>query len=270
MRDVTQESIRDYFDGELRRGRRLLPDPNTLVGLGSYLKYFQAAQLMAQPSVQRVLDIGCNHGSVEALFQLQFPKEAQTTTIDGIDISTEAIQHARQLQLPNCTFQSYDGHGLPYDDNAFDLVLMIEVIEHVVDKKRMLEEVNRVLRPSGRLLLTTPNPDCWPLRFEAWMWSVLRYLFRRPAVEKDVFVSHSMLESVLNSSGFRPFRSEPMYAQLRPFVQMMGCGLMPPMPPSLLYQYHKYCLTKLNSCNLPRFIDRHFKWSLIAEMHKAA
>jgi SAM-dependent methyltransferase len=146
---------------------------------------------------------------------------------------------------------------------------MIEVIEHVVEKERLLREAYRVLRPSGQLLLTTPNPDCWPMQIEAWIWSILRFLFRRPSIEKDVFLSHAMLESALNSSGFRPFRSKPMYSQLRLFLQLMGWSLLPPLPPSLLNHYNRFCLTRMNSWSLPRFIDRHFKWSLVAEMQKA-
>ena len=50
-----------------------------------------------------------------------------------------------------------DGEPLPLDDNAVDAVWAGEVIEHVVDVAPWLSEVRRVLRPRGRLLLTTPH-----------------------------------------------------------------------------------------------------------------
>src|SRR6202012_728028 len=46
---------------------------------------------------------------------------------------------------------------LPLEDNSFDVVWSSEVIEHVADTARWLSEVRRVLRPRGRLLLTTPS-----------------------------------------------------------------------------------------------------------------
>ena len=266
---ITQDSVKEYFDGELRRGRRLLPDPATLGGLGSYMKYSEATNLMSQPDVRRVLDVGCNHGSVEALFQVQFPDKLSETAIEGIDISAEAIEHAKRLNLTNCNFQSYDGDTLPFPSDSFDAVVMIEVIEHVVDKERLFREVNRVLRPGGKLLVTTPNPECWPLRFEAWTWQALRKILRRPPVEKDDYLSHAGLQAVLDSTGFAPARDGSMYSQPRLFFHIRGWSFLPPLPPRLLYHYHKFCLTKIGYRNLPRFIERHFKWSLIGEVQKS-
>ncbi len=46
---------------------------------------------------------------------------------------------------------------LPFPDGSFDVVLCVEGIEHVVDRHKTLRELRRVLRPGGRLLITTPN-----------------------------------------------------------------------------------------------------------------
>lgn len=46
---------------------------------------------------------------------------------------------------------------LPFEDGSFDVVLCVEGIEHVVDRHKTLKELRRVLRPGGRLLVTTPN-----------------------------------------------------------------------------------------------------------------
>jgi len=265
---ITQDSVKEYFDGELRRGRRLLPDPDTLGGLGSYLKYSEATKLMSDPGVERVLDVGCNHGSVEALFQVQFPEQVSTTTIEGIDISADAVEHAKGLNLANCNFQSYDGDTLPFPDDSFDAVVMIEVIEHVVDKERLFREINRVLKPGGKLLVTTPNPECWPLRFEAWWFSVARRILGRPPLEKDEYLSHAGLLSVFDATGFVPAPNRSIYSQPRLFFHIRGWSFLPPLPPRLLYHYHKFCLTRMN--RLPRFIERHFKWSLIGEAQKSA
>lgn len=46
---------------------------------------------------------------------------------------------------------------LDFEDNTFDIVFMIEVIEHLEDDKKAISEVKRVLKPSGKFVLTAPN-----------------------------------------------------------------------------------------------------------------
>jgi SAM-dependent methyltransferase len=53
-----------------------------------------------------------------------------------------------------------DEANLPIPDSTVDVVLMAEVIEHVIDPDRALIEVWRVLKPSGHLVLSTPNMAC--------------------------------------------------------------------------------------------------------------
>lgn len=53
---------------------------------------------------------------------------------------------------------------LPFADEAFDLVWCTEVIEHVVKPEFTLAEINRVLKHSGKLLLSTPNSFFWVFR----------------------------------------------------------------------------------------------------------
>jgi SAM-dependent methyltransferase len=98
-----------------------------------------------------VLDLGCGDGwmtkEIAAL-------GAHPT---GIEVARAAVERARRHQ-PGIVFELAPLDGpLPVPDGAFDIVWSSEVIEHVADTARWLSEARRVLRPRGRLVLTTPN-----------------------------------------------------------------------------------------------------------------
>lgn len=99
-----------------------------------------------------VLDLGCGEGYGTALLS-----EA-VGEIVGLDVDEAAIAHATaQYASVNCRFQRYDGARLPFEDAAFDAVVSFQVIEHVAGDRTYVSAVSRVLKPGGRLILTTPN-----------------------------------------------------------------------------------------------------------------
>lgn len=57
----------------------------------------------------------------------------------------------------NCNFLVCDATKIPFDSNHFDVVILSEVLEHVIDQERCIREIYRVLKPNGYLMLTTPN-----------------------------------------------------------------------------------------------------------------
>ena len=58
-------------------------------------------------------------------------------------------------------FQDLNSDRLPFQDNYFDLVLLSEVIEHLVNPDNALKEAHRVLKSNGILIVTTPNLSSW-------------------------------------------------------------------------------------------------------------
>ncbi len=262
MSDISVQSVQDFFDLEARAGRRLLPSAKTVSGLGTLSKYRLAADTCAKSSVERVLDIGCNRGSIEFLFHSLHEQKAKNTHMEGLDISEEAIRQARKLNLPNCKFQSYSGGRLPFENEQFDLVVLVEVIEHVVDKNELLDEIYRVLKPSGKLFLTTPNPDCWPLQIESKLMTALRIIFRKPLPEKDAFITHADLAVALANNGFETPPDHSMYYWPRLFLQLMGWGVCPPLPPSGLYQYQRLVSSLFGSQAFSPALRKRLHWSL--------
>jgi 2-polyprenyl-3-methyl-5-hydroxy-6-metoxy-1,4-benzoquinol methylase len=268
MPDVTELTVRQRFEEEAQHGRRLLPDPSTVAGMGTFAKYARAADLMAGESVREVLDVGCNRGSVEALFHGLHAGKASNVRVEGIDISHAAIEQAKSLGLTGCSFTVYDGKRIPFPDTRFDLVIMVEVLEHVIDKVGLLREVARVLRPGGTLFLTTPNPDSLALRLETGLWKMLRAVFRRPQPAKDIFAGHDELAGMLREAGFEIPAGTRLYWWPHAFLGFEGWSLFPPLPPSLLYRYQAWCVRRAERVHLPEPLDRRVKWSLLAEVRR--
>jgi SAM-dependent methyltransferase len=101
----------------------------------------------------RVLDAGCGGGGMP----LSFAEEAGWVAgIDIVDRFRDAgVRLAAETRRRNLAFAQADGQSLPFRSAAFDLVLSHAVIEHVADAPRYLRECARVLRPDGRMYLST-------------------------------------------------------------------------------------------------------------------
>src|SRR6187455_654207 len=104
-----------------------------------YAKY--ADTLKPSESGARVLDVGCGVGQVVArLSEAGF--EAY-----GVDVSEPSIGRAKKF-CERC--QVYDGKRLPFPDNYFDSAGALNVLEHVDEPESFIQEVVRVVAPSGK------------------------------------------------------------------------------------------------------------------------
>lgn len=108
-----------------------------------------AARLFAQTEAHTVLDAGCGEG-----FGMHYVLGNTTTLAMGMDYSVGALQLARQLH-PQRGFAAGDLLTLPFPDNQFDLVMCMEVLEHLDHPEKGLAELCRVSR--RWLLLSVPN-----------------------------------------------------------------------------------------------------------------
>lgn len=98
-----------------------------------------------------LLDVGCGNG--RNLLRLR--EASPGLVLSGTDISESGCATVRELGFDARPADA--GEALPFDPDSFDFVLCGEVIEHVVDPDGLLIELRRVLKPGGRLILTTPN-----------------------------------------------------------------------------------------------------------------
>ncbi|HJU56703.1 MAG TPA: class I SAM-dependent methyltransferase [Pyrinomonadaceae bacterium] len=95
----------------------------------------------------RILDVGCGTGANLELL-------AEFGETEGVDISQEALAFCRERGFGNVRHGAAE--KLPHADNTFDVVTALDVIEHLDDDLASLQEMRRVLRPGGRVLLFVP------------------------------------------------------------------------------------------------------------------
>lgn len=98
---------------------------------------------------KKILDIACYNGYIGEKIK------NNNNVVFGIDASEEAVRISKQKGL--IAKVSDIEKSLPYKNNSFDLVFAGEIIEHIVDTDFFIDEIRRVLKPNGELIITTPN-----------------------------------------------------------------------------------------------------------------
>lgn len=101
-----------------------------------------------------ILDVGCNDGHFTNYYYKIALKEKKKPFVVGLDI---VLKTPDVIVSQNVHFLRADARNLPLKDGSFDLIISTEVIEHFVEGEQFIEECYRVLKPSGMILLTTPN-----------------------------------------------------------------------------------------------------------------
>ncbi|MFH1643663.1 MAG: methyltransferase domain-containing protein [bacterium] len=105
----------------------------------------------------KTLDAGCGLGT----FSFFAAKKGNVTTGLSFDekANKQAIQNAKILKLENVKFEQCDLRYLDKFKNnldKFDQIICFETIEHILDDKKLIKDLSNLLRPGGKLLLTTP------------------------------------------------------------------------------------------------------------------
>ena len=131
-------------------GERVIPGQvDTDLWNEHFARYAFAARLARG---KRVLDMGCGTGYGSA----ELAKQAAKVT--GLDLSADAVNYAREnFRIANVEFVEGSAAGVPLADNSFDLIVAFEVIEHLADWKKLLEESRRLLAAGGQFVVSTPN-----------------------------------------------------------------------------------------------------------------
>lgn len=105
---------------------------------------------------EKVLDVGCGIGGTSRYLARMY---GEGTSVTGITLSQNQVDRATALAkdrgLNNANFQVMDALAMDFPDNSFDVVWACESGEHMPDKKKYVEEMMRVLKPGGRIVIAT-------------------------------------------------------------------------------------------------------------------
>jgi ubiquinone/menaquinone biosynthesis C-methylase UbiE len=98
------------------------------------------------------LDFGCHDGAF-----LNTLKDKKIGRLVGVDISEEAVEKSRERFPELEIIKIQEARSLPFDDNMFGSVTLLDVLEHIYEQRELLAELNRVLKERGKLVVTVPG-----------------------------------------------------------------------------------------------------------------
>ncbi len=192
-------------------GERFVPHSPNAKGEMWYEHWHRYHYVLPLVAGKKVLDVACGEGYGSALMS------RSAAEVSGVDISAAAITHARALYADHASVQYFEASctQLPFDKASFDVVVSFETIEHIAEQVEFLDEIKRVLKPDGVLILSCPNKaeysdkrgftnefhvkELYRRELEALL--VPRFAKRRWLSQRNAFVSLIAPEDLANIGG---------------------------------------------------------------------
>jgi len=138
------------------------------------------------------LDIGTGNGYLPAVTR----EKLNGVHVTGTDFAQNALDAASALD--EGVLNDIDADGLPFEDNSFDFITCLEVIEHLILPQQALSEMHRVLKPGGHVVITVPNIQFIEYLFQFWRGKM-------PGPAADVrhmsIFTHRYLAKLMNEAG---------------------------------------------------------------------
>lgn len=139
-----------------------VPEADALDAHRTIARVGWALDIAKEIQPKNILDLGCLDGSNLLTLVSHLNEDGVTTTGVGVDLSHEGIEVAKDRAEKfevNASFHegSIEDWLAGSESDAFGLVCLFEVIEHVKDPDAIVKEIHRVLAPGGTLLVSTPD-----------------------------------------------------------------------------------------------------------------
>ncbi len=139
--DATKWEIGDENRGLFQREKK---------SIDYILKYFKKGK--------HFLDIGCGDGLFMSHLNSNLAKNHKKE-LWGVDYSHYKLKQAKKAghKVKHCDLEQ----GIPFKDQSFDVIYAAELIEHLYDPDKFLEECRRILKKNGVVVISTPNLHAW-------------------------------------------------------------------------------------------------------------
>ncbi|MDP2649012.1 MAG: class I SAM-dependent methyltransferase [bacterium] len=176
----------------------------------------KAALSLIGAQEKKILDIGCGDGLLVRLITEKYD-DARCT---GVDFSHNAVAKAR-INVPKADFKVVDAvsASLPFDDNAFDVVIALDVFEHVLMPEKLLAEMKRVSKRG--VIVGVPNFSSLPARLQVLLGKVPEN--NRPGKGHVYWFNHYVLGDLLRSASLRIVSARMNYPWAR--VPLVGVAI---------------------------------------------
>lgn len=141
----------------------------------------------------RVLDVGCGTNELLARYRAQ-PLDADASHSVGVDI----------YDWPGADLLVEDSSDLPYDDASFDTVAFVASLNHIPNRREVLRECRRLIRPGGTVVVTMLPPRL------SWAWHQVRRPWDADQIERgmqpgEVYgLTRRQVDDLLAEAGFEP------------------------------------------------------------------
>ena len=129
-----------------------------------------------------ILEIGCGQG-----FNTQILAKNKKNDVIGIDLSKDEIKIARK-RYKTVRFEVMNAENLKFKDNTFDKIYAIQILEHVDNLSKVLDEISRVLKPRGKVIISVPyhKSEKWLLKIRPTYFKEIHHvrIFKENELER--------------------------------------------------------------------------------------
>ena len=161
-------------------------------------KINKVLNLMEKNKKGKILDIGCGDGFISSLLL-----KKTGAKVYGVDKSRNAVEKARKEGII-AKVMDVNKREFPFKANSFDGVFCGDLLEHLYDTERLLENIIKILKPNGYLIISVPNIASWYNRgflllgfMPTWIESSLRTYTGNPVIKEGVGHIHAFTKSSL-------------------------------------------------------------------------
>ena len=198
--------------------------------LGGHARLLELA-LVDQP--RRALDVGCSSGYLARRLV------ERGVRVVGVELDPRAADEARSI-CDEVLVGDVEAMELPFEHESFDVVLCGDLVEHLRDPGAALGRLRPLLRPGGRLVLTTPNVANWAIRLSLlggrWRYTDRGILDR---THVHLFTRKTLVEAI-ESAGYRVLELDhtaPVPVMGTPTVERVAHGFARLRPSLFAYQF---------------------------------